>query len=92
MVLDVDRSAFHGVVGGRFRIEREVGRGGVGIVFRAFAEITSCAFGGSSLDRLFITSARIGLDEVALGSQPYAGGLFMTIPGVSGVAEQPFAG
>lgn len=53
---------------------------------------TSCAFGGSSLDRLFITSARIGLDEVALGSQPYAGGLFMTIPGVSGVAEQPFAG
>ena len=40
MVLDVDRSAFHGVVGGRFRIEREVGRGGVGIVFRAFDEIT----------------------------------------------------
>lgn len=53
---------------------------------------TSCAFGGPSLDRLFITSARIGLEENDLAAQPYAGGLFMTVPGVSGVAEQPFAG
>ena len=53
---------------------------------------TSCAFGGPTLDRLFITSARIGLSEEELTSQPYAGGLFMTVPGVTGVAEQPFAG
>ena len=53
---------------------------------------TSVAFGGASLDRLFITSARIGLSEDALGVQPYAGGLFMTVPGVTGIAEQPFAG
>ena len=53
---------------------------------------TSVAFGGASLDRLFITSARIGLNEDALGVQPYAGGLFMTVPGVTGIAEQPFAG
>jgi sugar lactone lactonase YvrE len=53
---------------------------------------TSCTFGGPSLDRLFITSARIGLSEEELASQPSAGGLFMTVPGVSGIAEQPFAG
>jgi sugar lactone lactonase YvrE len=53
---------------------------------------TSCAFGGSDLDRLYVTSARIGLDETALSMQPNAGGLFMVTPGVQGIAELPFAG
>lgn len=53
---------------------------------------TSCTFGGPDLDRLFITSARIGLTENDLQSQPKAGGLFMTVPGVRGIADQPFAG
>ncbi|HEY0626651.1 MAG TPA: SMP-30/gluconolactonase/LRE family protein [Allosphingosinicella sp.] len=53
---------------------------------------TSVAFGGPALDRLYITSASIGLDDLARGMQPYAGGLFMTVPGVTGVAEIPFAG
>ena len=53
---------------------------------------SSCAFGGSGLDRLYITSASIGLDEGALAVQPQAGGLFMVSPGVRGVAEIPFAG
>ncbi len=53
---------------------------------------TSCAFGGADLDRLYITSASIGLDEAALAVQPQAGGLFMGSPGARGVAEIPFAG
>lgn len=53
---------------------------------------TSCAFGGPDLDRLYVTSARIGLDEKELAMQPYAGGLFLLSPGVGGVAEVPFAG
>lgn len=53
---------------------------------------SSCAFGGSGLDRLYITSASIGLDESALAVQPQAGGLFMVSPGARGVAEIPFAG
>ena len=53
---------------------------------------TSCAFGGADLDRLFVTSARIGLDEKSLAMQPYAGGLFVLEAGVSGLAEAPFGG
>jgi sugar lactone lactonase YvrE len=53
---------------------------------------TSCAFGGVDLDRLYVTSASIGLDETALSMQPNAGGLFMVTPGVQGIADVPFAG
>jgi sugar lactone lactonase YvrE len=53
---------------------------------------TSCTFGGPDLDRLFVTSATIGLDDAARAAQPLAGGLFMATPGVSGVAMPPFAG
>ncbi|MGZ8281394.1 MAG: SMP-30/gluconolactonase/LRE family protein [Allosphingosinicella sp.] len=53
---------------------------------------TSCAFGGPELDRLFITSASRGLTADQLSTQPLAGGLFMTRPGVAGVAEPLFAG
>jgi sugar lactone lactonase YvrE len=56
------------------------------------ARPTSCAFGGPNLDRLYITSASIGLDETALSMQPNAGGLFMVTPGVQGIADIPFAG
>ncbi len=53
---------------------------------------SSCAFGGPELDRLYVTSASVGLDEESLRMQPNAGGLFMFTPAVRGVAEAPFAG
>ena len=53
---------------------------------------TSCAFGGPDLDRLYVTSASIGLDGAALEMQPNAGGLFMVTPGVRGLADVPYAG
>jgi D-xylonolactonase len=56
------------------------------------ARPTSCAFGGPGLDRLYVTSASIGLDEAARSVQRQAGGLFMASPGVRGVSEIPFAG
>ena len=56
------------------------------------ARPTSCAFGGPGLDRLYITSASVGLDEAQLRMQPNAGGLFMLIPGVAGVEDLPFTG
>lgn len=53
---------------------------------------TSCAFGGPDLDRLYVTSARLGIDEDALEMQPCAGGLFLVDTGVHGVSETRFAG
>lgn len=56
------------------------------------AQVTSCAFGGSDLRTLFITTARRGLDDGQLVKQPYAGGLFAIRPNVGGVAATPYAG
>jgi sugar lactone lactonase YvrE len=53
---------------------------------------TSCAFGGPDLETLFITSARSGLSEDALESQPQAGGLFSCRPGVQGLPAAQFRG
>ncbi len=56
------------------------------------AQITCCAFGGANLDRLFVTSARTGLDPAALAAQPHAGALFAFDAGVRGLLDSPFAG
>ena len=56
------------------------------------ARITSCAFGGPSLDQLYVTSARDGLSQAQLAEQPHAGGLFIIEPGVTGLPITPFAG
>jgi sugar lactone lactonase YvrE len=53
---------------------------------------TSCTFGGADLDQLYVTSARIDLDEEALQMQPNAGGLFMITPGARGLADVPYDG
>jgi len=53
---------------------------------------TSCAFGGSELNTLFITSARRDLQGTELDRQPLAGGLFAADVGVEGIAEVPFEG
>lgn len=50
-------------------------------------QVTSCAFGGSRLHRLLITTSREGIDD-----DPTAGALFMVEPGVVGVPVHEFAG
>ncbi|MET3495995.1 SMP-30/gluconolactonase/LRE family protein [Variovorax boronicumulans] len=47
-----------------------------------------CAFGGPSLDTLFVTSIRPG--GIDLSDQPLAGGVFALRPGVAGVPETAF--
>ena len=51
---------------------------------------TCVAFGGAALDRLFVSTARIGLDAEALRSQPTAGGVFALMPGRRGLPEHRF--
>jgi sugar lactone lactonase YvrE len=54
--------------------------------------VTSCAFGGPDLDRLYITTARNGLSEAALAQFPLAGGLFCVDVGVTGLPAVGFVG
>jgi len=51
-------------------------------------QVTSCAFGGPKLDRLFITSARHGVEA----TDPLGGGLFCVDVGVKGLEAFEFAG
>lgn len=41
------------------------------------SQVTSCAFGGTNLDQLYITCARKGLSDEALKKEPLAGALFV---------------
>ena len=53
-------------------------------------KVTSCTFGGPGCDELYITTARIHLDDRALASQPLAGALFKIDPGAKGLPTVPF--
>ena len=64
----------------------------IGKVELPVANVTACAFGGTSLNQLFITTARAGLSDEDLQKQPMAGDLFMAQPGVHGVVSTKFAG
>ena len=56
------------------------------------SQVTSCAFGGKTLDELYITSAAINLDEDAMARQPLAGALVKIDPGVRGVEAFAYGG
>lgn len=56
------------------------------------SQVTSCTFGGTELDTLYITTARIGLSEEELLKQPDAGGLFSIKLGINGTPSTVFAG
>lgn len=56
------------------------------------SQVTSCAFGGEQLDRLYITTARVGLGEDELAEQPHAGGIFCADVGVRGLPTNLYAG
>lgn len=51
------------------------------------SQVTNCTFGGPQLNRLFITSAAIGLSDEQRQTEPLAGHVFVaTIDGVCGAA------
>lgn len=56
------------------------------------SQVTSCCFAGDALDRLFVTSARIGLTPEQLHQEPHAGSFFEIEPGVVGLPTAAFAG
>jgi xylono-1,5-lactonase len=56
------------------------------------SQVTNCAFGGSDMRTLFVTSARIGLSPEQLAAEPLAGGLFAVATDSPGVAAGLFGG
>jgi L-arabinonolactonase len=54
------------------------------------SQVTCCAFGGDHLDRLFVTTARTGLDASTFAGEPHAGALFALEAGVSGLPDALF--
>lgn len=54
--------------------------------------VTSCSFGGSEFEDLFITTARHSLSPRELAQYPLSGGLFVCRPGMRGVPAMRFAG
>lgn len=53
---------------------------------------TSCAFGGSYLNELYITSAWTALGESGKAAQPWAGDLFVLYGDIRGQTEPAYAG
>ena len=47
--------------------------------------VTSCQFGGSAFEDLYITTARYPLNPKELARQPQAGGIFCFRPEVNGL-------
>lgn len=54
--------------------------------------VTSCVFGGQDRRDLFITTARIRLDEQTLLQYPQSGGVFRVRTSVKGMRTYPFRG
>jgi len=54
--------------------------------------VTCCAFGGSDLSDLYITTASAELEESRRREQPHAGDLFVVSPGVKGLPAFAFGG
>ncbi|MCZ6595423.1 MAG: SMP-30/gluconolactonase/LRE family protein [Bacteroidetes bacterium] len=52
--------------------------------------VTSCAFGGKNLDKLYITTASVDMTEEEKANYPLAGSLFVADPGVKGVHSEFF--
>jgi sugar lactone lactonase YvrE len=54
--------------------------------------VSSCVFGGKNMNELYLTSARIGLDEDALKQYPLTGGVFRLETDVEGMPLFEFEG
>jgi len=64
----------------------------VGRISLPVSQVTSCAFGGSDLGDLYITTASRGLSAEQRAAEPNAGALFVCRPGPNGLAPYRFLG
>lgn len=92
MTLDADDHFWVAVWGSGTVLRYTPGGQLVAVVELPATNVTSCGFGGPDLSDLYITTARSGLSEEQLNSQPYGGGLFRCRPRVKGLPVSEFMG
>lgn len=75
------------------RVTRFDPEGGIDrVIDMPVPNVTSLAFGGPGLDRLFVTTARLGMNGQELDEAPLSGALFVVDPGVRGIPESGYVG
>jgi sugar lactone lactonase YvrE len=85
--VDVDGCLWIAAIHGA-RLMRLTPRGDVDrVVPMPVSQPTSVSFGGADLGTLYVTSARMRLDDAALAREPLAGSVFALDVGVGGFAE-----
>jgi len=62
------------------------------VVHLPVTQVTSCAFGGETLEDLYVTTARENFSVAQAHQEPHAGGLFRCRPGIRGVLPAEFQG
>ncbi|MBV8566505.1 MAG: SMP-30/gluconolactonase/LRE family protein [Methylobacteriaceae bacterium] len=89
--VDVDNFLWNAVYGGG-RLDRYAPDGRLDCEIRLpMSQPTSCAFGGPSLETLYVTSATQHMREEDLARQPFAGAVIALNVGVRGLPEPYFA-
>ena len=92
MTTDADGNLWLAHWGGSRVTQRDVQGRVIRTVPLPVPQVTSLAFGGTQLQDLYITTARVGLPTIALTEAPLSGGLFMLSAAGQGVAPNAFAG
>ncbi|WP_082234417.1 SMP-30/gluconolactonase/LRE family protein [Halobacillus massiliensis] len=54
--------------------------------------VTSCTFGGTNLNELYVTTAKKDMTEEQLSKYPYAGGVFKVKTEIEGITNFPYKG
>jgi sugar lactone lactonase YvrE len=91
-IVDIDGCLWNAAYGAGV-IRRYTPDGTLDATIRVPAKNPTCpAFGGESMDRLYITSARENLSDDELAQNPTEGGVYVASPGVRGVADALFRG
>lgn len=90
MSIDVEGFLWVAVWGGSrvARIDPKSGRE-VASVRLPCPNVTSCCFGGDRHDQLWITTARLGVDEESLAAYPHAGAVFVADAAIEGRPTTP---
>lgn len=92
LVLDAEGYCWLAVWDG-WQLQRYAPDGTLDLIVRLpVARITKCAFGGTGLDEIYITTARIGLTSEQRRAQPLAGSVFWCRPGIHGRTPARYAG